>query len=397
MKGKLYLRTRYSELSPVNCNDLKNPTLASNPMPNNETALQDLLNKAARTTYTIPAQDPWPPHSFLHSQRNLKTAPKKTNHTKGELHSRNPHRAPYDFPRLIEACPELKHFLVPHPLSGDTIDFADPDAVKMLNRALLKYHYSVEHWDIPRGYLCPPIPSRADYLHYVADLLAENDAAKIPRGPSVAVLDIGVGANCVYPLIGVHEYRWRFVGTDVDPISVNWANQLVAANSVAEKIQCRHQPAMDAVFKNIVRPGEAFALSICNPPFHSSPAEAAAGTLRKLKNLGGGKPAKAVLNFGGQSNELWCHGGEAAFVRRMILESAARPELCIWFTTLVSKQGTLPAIYRELGKVRAIDVRTLVMFAGQKQSRIVAWTFLSANERKTKLGKLEPPRNEERR
>jgi len=275
---------------------------------------------------------------------------------------------------------------VPHPLGGDTIDFADPDGVKMLNRALLKLHYSVAHWDIPRGYLCPPIPSRADYLHYAADLLSEGVAAAIPRGAAVAVLDIGTGANCVYPLIGSHEYGWSFVGTDVDPVAVDWASQLVAKNpTVAGKIECRLQPAKDAIFKNVVRPGETFALSICNPPFHASAAEASAGTLRKLKNLGGGKPAKAVLNFGGQSNELWCPGGEETFVRRMIGESAGRPELCVWFTTLVSKRGSLPAIYRELGKARAIDVRTLVMFAGQKQSRIVAWTFLPEAERRRRL------------
>ena len=287
---------------------------------------------------------------------------------------------------MIASCPELKSFVIPHPLAGDTIDFANPEAVKTLNRALLKTHYGVAHWDIPHGYLCPPIPSRADYLHYAADLLAESLGGAIPRGPAVAVLDIGMGANCVYPLIGAQEYAWRFVGTDIEPKAVDWANQLVAANpGLAGKITCRLQRSPDAIFKNVVRPGETFALSLCNPPFHASPAEAAAGTLRKLKNLGGGKPAKTVLNFGGQSSELWCHGGEAAFVRRMIVESATLPNLCIWFTTLISKRATLPEIYRELKKARAIDVRTLVMFAGQKQSRIVAWTFLPVAERSRRL------------
>jgi 23S rRNA (adenine1618-N6)-methyltransferase len=32
----------------------------------------------------------------------------------------------------------------------------------------------------------------------------------------VRVLDIGVGANCVYPLIGHAEYGWRFLGVDID-------------------------------------------------------------------------------------------------------------------------------------------------------------------------------------
>jgi 23S rRNA (adenine1618-N6)-methyltransferase len=298
------------------------------------------------------------------------------------LHPRNPHRAPYDFPQLVKRCPELRQFVRPHPLAGDTIDFADPVAVKTLNRALLKSHYDVAQWDIPTGYLCPPIPSRADYLHYAADLLAE-DTGSIPRGTAVRALDIGVGANCIYPLIGTHDYGWSFVGTDIDPGAVDWANRLVATNpGLGNKVECRFQATPDAIFKNVVKPGEQFALSLCNPPFHASPAEAAAGTLRKLKNLGGGIPTKAVLNFGGQSNELWCQGGEAAFIRRMIVESASRPQLCGWFTTLVSKRGSLPVIERELARARVAGSRTIVMFAGQKQSRIVAWTFLSAAERK---------------
>ena len=290
---------------------------------------------------------------------------------------------------------------MPHPLGGDTIDFADPDAVTTLNRALLKHHYGIAHWDIPRGYLCPPIPSRADYVHNVADLLASDHDNNIPRGLSVAVLDIGVGANCVYPLIGSREYGWRFVGTDIDRAAVKWAGQLAAANpAVAASIECRLQPSPVAIFDNITRPGERFALSICNPPFHASRAEAAAGTLRKLKNLNGHvaprvraapPPPTPTLNFGGQSTELWCDGGESAFVRRIIAQSARLPELCAWFTTLVSKRGNLPAIYRELKNVHELDVRTLPMFAGQKQSRLVAWTFLDTARRRLRLRPISTP------
>ena len=285
------------------------------------------------------------------------------------------HLAPYDFPQLIAACPELRSFVQPHRLAGDTIDFADPVAVLTLNRALLKLHYRINHWEIPSGYLCPPVPSRADYLHHAADLLA--DGGTLPRGSSVRVLDIGVGANCIYPLLGTQIYGWHFVGTDVDPAAVDAARRNVAANpGLTEKIECRQQTSPDTIFKGVVQPGETFALSLCNPPFHSSHEEAAAGTLRKLRNLGSGPaPAKPVLNFGGRSHELWCEGGEVDFVRRLVAESAARPALCLWFTTLVSKAGSLPAVHRALARVRPTEVRTLALFAGQKQSRVVAWTF----------------------
>lgn len=308
----------------------------------------------------------------------------KKNHSptpaKPGLHPRNPHGVRYDFPRLVACCPSLAAFLMPHPIEGETVDFADPAAVTMLNRALLQCYYGISHWDIPTGYLCPPVPGRADYLHHAADLLAEGDA--IPRGPAVVVLDIGVGANCIYPIVGAHDYGWRFVGSEIDPVSVEAARGLVAKNAaLAGRIEIRPQPSPRHIFQGVVRPGETFALSICNPPFHASAAEAAAGTLRKLRNLGGSSD-KPVLNFGGQSNELWCDGGEAAFVQRMIAESATRRDVCVWFTTLVSKQGNLPAIDRALRTVKPNDVRLIERRYGQKKSRIVAWTFLTPAQRK---------------
>lgn len=295
------------------------------------------------------------------------------------LHPRNRHRAGYDFSQLATVCPELGAFVRPNPHDGgDTIDFADPTAVTALNRALLKHDYGIGFWDIPPGYLCPPIPSRADYVHHLADLLSDGDAVAIPRGDGVAVLDIGVGANCIYPLLGCREYGWRFVGVDIDPIALDSAKRIIAANPVlGGRIELRRQHSASDIFENVVKPAERFAASICNPPFHASAAEAAAGTRRKVRNLGGGKAAQSVLNFGGRNHELWCPGGEIGFVRRMIVQSARRPETCRWFTTLVSKSASLPAVYQALRDVRAVEVHTLDMAQGQKKSRIVAWRFES--------------------
>lgn len=282
----------------------------------------------------------------------------------------------------MQSCPELAPFVTSHPCGGDTIDFSNPVAVKTLNRALLKSQYGLTFWDIPPGYLCPPIPSRADYIHHVADLLAEGNPYDIPRGSAVRILDIGVGANCVYPIIGSAEYGWRFVGTDIDPVSMTWAQKLISGNpSLAKNVECRLQRSPAQIFENVVKSSEKFDASISNPPFHASAQEAAAGTLRKIKNLGSDRKPDVVLNFGGKSTELWCEGGEAGFVRRMIAQSVPRRDQILWFTTLVSKRGSLPAIYHALTAARASDVRTIAMGQGQKQSRIVAWTFLSVAQR----------------
>jgi len=295
---------------------------------------------------------------------------------KERLHPRNRFRAGYDFPGLIACSPALAPFVAPNAYGDPSVDYADPAAVKALNQGLLGSAYGLNAWDVPPGYLCPPIPGRSDYLHYLADLIgAAAGSAGFRRG-AVAVLDIGTGASCIYPLIGASEYGWRFVGSEIDPVALRWARGLVAAHSaVADLIECRLQTSPPECFTGVVHAGEVFDLSMCNPPFHTSAEEAAAGSRQKRRHLGGTGRATAALNFGGTDGELWCDGGELAFVRRMIAQSAERPAQCRWFTTLVSKSAHLPRLHQALGEVGAADVRTIEMAHGQKKSRILAWTF----------------------
>jgi 23S rRNA (adenine1618-N6)-methyltransferase len=298
------------------------------------------------------------------------------NNEKTNLHPRNPHRSQYDFKALVEACPELLPFVFINKYESQTIDFANPNAVKMLNKAILQHFYAISYWDIPPHYLCPPIPGRADYIHYVADLLASSDKGIIPQGKTVKVLDIGVGANCVYPIIGTHEYGWNFVGSDIDPVAIQSAQKIIQNNStISGKIEVRLQNHSDHFFRGIIQADEVFDVSICNPPFHASLEEATTGTQRKIKNLSGKKSQKPTLNFGGQNAELWCEGGEENFIKKMIEESATMPHKCRWFTSLVSKKEHLPSIYQALKRIKAIEVRTIDMAQGQKISRIVAWRF----------------------
>lgn len=305
----------------------------------------------------------------------------KAGQEKSTLHVRNKHRNRYDFKALIGTCAALADFVSLNKYGDESIDFADPLAVKTLNQALLQHFYQLSFWDIPEGYLCPPIPGRADYIHYVADLLASCNQQQIPTGKKVRVLDIGVGANCVYPIIGHQEYAWRFVGTEIDELAVRAAKNIVAVNPVLKDgIEIRLQPIKSAIFKQVIHKGERFDLTICNPPFHASAEEAQAGSQRKVRNLGNKSVAKPVLNFGGQHHELWTKGGEIAFISQMIEESKLFKNQCFWFTTLVSKSENLPAIYAMLNRAGIVDTRTNNMSTGHKITRIVAWTFLSAAE-----------------
>jgi 23S rRNA (adenine1618-N6)-methyltransferase len=295
---------------------------------------------------------------------------------KSGLHPRNPHRFRYDFKQLTESCPDLAPFVHLNKYKSESIDFADPAAVKMLNRALLQHFYGISGWDIPDNYLCPPIPGRADYIHHMADLLASGKGGEIPRGENVRVLDIGTGANCVYPIIGCREYGWKFVGTDIDPVALESARKIIEKNSVLEGlVELRLQPVAADIFRGIIQPDDQFDLTICNPPFHSSMEEATAATRRKISNLNPGKKTATVQNFGGQNIELSYEGGEEAFVRRMIQQSSRIPAQSKWFSTLIAKNDHLPAVYKSLEIARATEVKTINMAQGQKISRVVAWRF----------------------
>lgn len=302
--------------------------------------------------------------------------------SKTKLHSRNPHKLGYDFEQLCASIPELEPFVHKAASGRLSIDFSNSDAVKLLNQALLKTEYGIEHWDIPEGYLCPPIPGRADYIHALADLLSEVNEGAVPCGRYIKGLDIGTGANCIYPILGACSYNWQFVGADIDPVSVNTAKHLVKFNrQLKGKIQIRQQAKPKQIFHGVIKEGETFTFTLCNPPFHGSAKEAEKANLRKVRNLSGREEAKTALNFAGQSNELWCEGGELAFVRRMVKESAVFAENCLWFTCLISKKENLSAVKKALSQIKANEIRVVEMAQGNKVSRFIAWSFYNQEQR----------------
>lgn len=288
--------------------------------------------------------------------------------------------------------PELKPFLTETVKGGLTVDFSQPAAVKALNKALLQDVYSIDFWDLPEGALCPAVPGRADYIHYLADLLAEDNGGEVPKGGLIRGLDIGMGASCVYPIIGSQSYGWSFVGSDINPVSVAMVEQIVQFNSpIKNKIRCRLQKCEQQIFKGVINNNDLFHFTLCNPPFHASLEEATQGTQRKVRNLNrsaakkGSKSAKgtdaSTLNFAGQGAELWCKGGELAFIQNMIAESEVFKEQCLWFTCLVSKKDNLKALKKALRKTSVCEVKIIEMAQGQKQSRFLAWTYFPPEAR----------------
>lgn len=292
------------------------------------------------------------------------------------MHKNNKHQNDYDFDILTQTIPDLEDYVFVNKFDSTTIDFANPKAVKCLNKALLKTYYSIDYWEFPDAHLCPAIPGRVDYIHHLADLFKNSK----PKS-SKKVLDVGTGATCIYPLLGASEYDWQFVATEIDTQALKNAQTIIDKNNLSEVIKLRLQSNKTQILKGIMQANDVFAFSMCNPPFYKNEQEAMAATTRKLKGLNKNH-TKLVRNFSGTANELWYEGGEKAFLHNYLYESSLFKTNCFWYTSLVSNKDLVKSMQKSLKKLGATQVKVINMQQGSKVSRVVAWSFLTAKQQK---------------
>ena len=297
------------------------------------------------------------------------------------MHPRNVYKEKNpDFGALAQRQPFLKKYLKKRGKGRFGIDFTSWDATKALNRALLMDHYGLVAWDIPEGQLCPPVANRANYIHWLEDLLRLSRPSGLSEttGAHVRGLDIGVGANCVYPLLGASINGWSFVGSDVTDVALRCATENAAANpAVSSLIEIRDARKRRSgggggddgddgngdgggLLLQVVREGESFAFCMCNPPFFESMEEA---------------ELNPSTNFGGTPEEMCCEGGEEAFVKRIYDDSLVLRERVYWYTTMCGKKDTWKRLRRLLELRRVPAVRTTEFLQGNTTRWGVAWSF----------------------
>lgn len=280
------------------------------------------------------------------------------------MHPKNPFAQDYDFDFLIQHSPNLKDFVFINEYGNKTIKFSDHRAVKALNAGLLKAQYGLDYWDIPEQNLCPPIPGRLDYLLHIADLIPNQE---------LRLLDIGTGANLIYPILGTCHFRWHCTASEVDRDALKNAEKIIQRNKELKNIDLRKQQYKNSILEHIITPEDHFDVVVCNPPFFKNRSDAQQKNMRKVRNLQ--LKEEATLNFGGQANELWYKGGEEGFVKKMVLESVQFQDQVFWFTTLVSQKENLKNIKRAINKTNPSEVKVIEMEQGNKKSRFVAWTY----------------------
>ncbi len=283
------------------------------------------------------------------------------------MHQDNPHKNGYDFSLLEKENPSLAIY-IQKSKKGKTIDFTNNKAIIALNKALLNSHYGISFWEFNASNLCPPIPSRIEYLLQINDFLKQQ-GSKAPFD----VLDIGTGATCIYPILGNKLLQWRFVGVDCNNKSMVSANTIIQKNKLKSSISLRLQKDKKHILKNVILPKDAFTISICNPPFYRSKDEAVYNNEQKWKKLQ--KEIGTGRNFSGIADELWYPGGEKAFLHNYLYESSIYKEQFQWFSSLISKKENVKSMLASFKKMQVKEQHQIPIRIGNKQMRILCWKF----------------------
>jgi len=113
-----------------------------------------------------------------------------------------------------------------------------------LTQALLQALFRLKLSYLDEDHLCPPIPNRFFYLHWIHTKLINGNWT---RAPDVTVnnfrgLDIGAGASCIYPMLAARFFRSTIITSEIDPKSVQLARANVAANHLSSMITVLQVP-----------------------------------------------------------------------------------------------------------------------------------------------------------
>jgi 23S rRNA A1618 N6-methylase RlmF len=274
------------------------------------------------------------------------------------------HRRP-DFAALARVHAPLRRFL--------PVDFGDPAALTELTRALLLCDFDLSV-TLPPDRLCPTVPSRLNYVLFVRDLLSRTpphlridpatssyDRGSFGGEEGVLGLDIGCGASCIYGLLGSRLFGWRFVCSELDPVSLDVARANAAANGMAATMRFVQAPNAASCIRDCFGEADELpSLVMCNPPFFEDAGEAAQHPGRHT-----------VIS----ASEAATAGGEAAFVGRIVAESLVLRRRVRLYSALCGRKSSLKPLRRQLvaAGVPLVHERRLVQ--GRTHRWVLAWSF----------------------
>ncbi|CAA7028328.1 unnamed protein product [Microthlaspi erraticum] len=331
-------------------------------------------------------------------KKRARSEPGSTNHPRNKYSDNPP-----DFALLASLYPSFKPFVF---FSGARarIDWTDYNATRELTRTLLVHDHGLNWW-IPDGQLCPTVPNRSNYIHWINDLLSSELVGG--QGSKVKGFDIGTGANCIYPLLGASLFGWTFVGSDVTAVALEWAEKNVQSNPhISDLIEIRDSNILPhcsfevvngesdkysshtiipeeagfsptvqsehldndnksytepAILVGLVKEDETFDFCMSNPPFFETFEEAG---------------LNPKTSCGGTPQEMVCNGGEQAFVTRIIQDSTLLRQRFRWYTSMLGKKANLKLLTSKLWEAGVTVVKSTEFLQGQTSRWGIAWSFM---------------------
>ncbi|KAK5135662.1 hypothetical protein LTR08_004963 [Meristemomyces frigidus] len=251
------------------------------------------------------------------------------------------------------------------------IDFQNPKVVQQLTKSLLKCDFGVSI-QLPDDRLCPPVPVRWNYVHWIQELLdttSDTYSDRYDPEREVIGLDIGVGASCIYPLLACSSRSsWRMAGTDIDQHSLSYARKNVDANGTSKRIKLAHTTTDSPLIPIDALKIEELDFLMTNPPFYSSTEDMQASYTAKTA------PPSAVCT--GAENEMICPGGDVGFVTRILTESLELRDRVQWYTAMFGKISSLQIVVAKLKEHDITNFAVTCLQAGYRTKRwAVGWSF----------------------
>lgn len=227
------------------------------------------------------------------------------------------------------------------------------------------------------------ITLRLNYIYWLEDLLEMSK-----RDNQIIGVDIGVGASCIYPLLGSRKNGWYFLGTEVDATSYQHAKSNVTRNHLKHMISLAQvPPGHESILCGMVDGDDALAFArrvrasddshldfcMCNPPFFG-------GSDEIVHN-----PRTSMCDA--SVSETVYTGGEVAFLSRMLTESTTLLDKVTWYTSMLGKHSSVIKVIEILDEMRKhdyqrdddeyhiADVQTTAFFQGKTTRWGVAWRY----------------------
>ncbi|KXJ89172.1 hypothetical protein Micbo1qcDRAFT_122386, partial [Microdochium bolleyi] len=292
-----------------------------------------------------------------------------------DCYYRELYNQPLDFQRLSRRSPEMRAEM---DRCGQYLDLQNPTNLILLTKALLDQHFGGLQLELPPDRLCPPVPNRHLYILWLKDLLDSTGPLVEERclettERELVGMDIGTGASAIYPILGCTERPWKFIATELDESSFNYAQENLARNNLLDRVRLVRRPKPYHEDSAPLVPLDELSVdrvdfTMTNPPFYESQVD-------MLKRYADKKIPPISVNTGG-SNELICKDGEVGFVRQIIEESTRLRNRVQWYTSMLSSPQSVEKLLAELkGRCITNTAATTFNTGGATRRYGLAWSF----------------------